>query len=74
MIDIVDGQEELEVVLVHPPAILCAPVGHDPQHRQIVFFMEGQHPIVEQIGGRDRRLGGVELGLRDLGIGVHIGL
>ena len=36
--------------------------------------MERQHPVIEQVGGGDRRLGGVELGLRDLGIGIDIAL
>ena len=62
------------VVLVHSPAVFRAPVGHDPQHRQVVLVMERQHPVIEQVGGGDRRLGGVELGLRDLGIGIDIAL
>ena len=36
MVDIVDRQEELEVMFVDAPAVLRAPVGHDPQHRQVV--------------------------------------
>ena len=47
MIDVVDRQEELEIMLVDAPAIFRAPVGHDPQHRQVVFLMEGQHPVVQ---------------------------
>lgn len=74
VVDVVDSQEELEIVLVDAPAIFRASVGHDPQHRQVMFLMERQHPIIEQISRRDRRLGGVELGMRDRAIGVHIGL
>ncbi len=39
-----------------------------------MFLIKGQHPIIEHIGCRDRRFGGVELGVGDLGIGVDIGL
>lgn len=74
VVDIVDRQEELKVVFVDAPAIFRAAIRHDPQHRQIVFFMERQHPVVEKIGGGDRGLGGVELGLSHFAVGVHIGL
>ncbi len=72
MIDIVDCQEQLEVVFVDTPAVFRAPVGHNPQHRQVMLIMERQHPVIEQIGGGDRRLGGVELSMRHLAIGVDI--
>ncbi len=74
MIDIVDGKEKLEVVFVDTPAVFRPSVGHDPQHRQVVFLMEWQHPVIEQVGSRDRRLGGVEFSVCHLGIGVHLGL
>jgi len=74
MINIVDRQEELEIVFVDTSAVFRAPVGHDPQHRQVVFFLEWQHPVVEQVGRRDRRLCGVEFGMGHLAIGVRIGL
>ena len=72
MTDVVDRQEELEVMLVHAPAIFSTPVGHDPQHRQVVFLMERQHAVIEQISRSDRCLGGVELGMRHLGISLLI--
>jgi hypothetical protein len=42
-----------------------------PQHRQVVFVMERQHPIVQQVSRRDRRFGGVELGMCHLAIGIR---
>ncbi len=48
--DVVECKEELEVVFVDAPAIFRASVGHDPQHRQVVFLMERRHPVIEQIG------------------------
>lgn len=74
MINVVDGQEELEVVFVNAPAILRPAIRHNAQHRQIVFLVEWQYPIVQQISRRDRGLGGVQLGMCHLGIGVDIGL
>ena len=35
---------------------------------------ERDHPVVEQIGCRDRRLAIVELGAGDLGVGIDEGL
>src|SRR5215813_14880700 len=47
------------------------------QHAQeldIMLLEERQHTVIEQIGGRDRRLAIVELGESDLGVGVDEGL
>ena len=74
VIDVIDRQQELEVVFVDAATIFGAAIRHDPQHRQIMFIVERQHPVVEQISCRDRRLGGVELGMGHLAIDVHVGL
>ena len=74
VINIVDRQEELEVVFVNTATIFGASVGHDPQYRQAMFFMERQHAVVEQISRSDWRLRRVELGVRDLAIGIDISL
>ena len=42
--------------------IIRAAVGQQPQQRNVVRVVEGQHPIVEQIGSSDRGLAIVELG------------
>ena len=47
VINIVDGQEQLVVVLVRPATILGSTVGHDTQHWKAMFFIERQHLIVE---------------------------
>ena len=47
VINVVNCEEELEVVFVDPATIFGAAIRHDPQHRQIVFFMERQHLVVE---------------------------
>src|SRR5215472_11646937 len=44
------------------------------QELDIMLLEERQHTVVEQIGGRDRRLTIVELGEGDLGVGVDEGL
>lgn len=74
VVNIVDCQEKLEVVLIDTATIFRAAICQNTQHRQVVFFMKRQHPIVEQISGRYRGFGGVELGVGDLGISVDIGL
>lgn len=32
VVDVIDCQEQLEVVLIHAPAVFCTPIRHDPQH------------------------------------------
>ena len=39
-----------------------------------MLLVEGDDPVIEQIGGGDRRLDVVELGKADLGVGVDEGL
>ncbi len=55
-------------------AVLAAAVGQHPQQLDLVAVEERQHAIVEEIGGRDRRLAIVELGKAHLGVGVDEGL
>ena len=61
-------------MLVDSTTIFRASVRQDPQHRQVVLLVERQHFIVEKVSGGDRRLRAVELGVGDLGIGIHVGL
>ncbi len=49
-------------------------IGQHPLQRDVVLFEERDDAVVEQIGGGDRGLAVVELGERDLGIGVDEGL
>ena len=74
VVNIVDGKEQLIVVLVGPAAEFGAPVRHDAQHGKIVFLVERQHPVVEQIRSCDRGLGGVEFGVGHLAVRIDIGL
>jgi hypothetical protein len=57
-----------------PPVERCAAVGEDTLQNHAVLLVEGQDPVVEEIGRRDRRLAIIELGEADLGIGVDEGL
>ena len=66
VVDVVDGQEELIVMLISPPAVFGASVCHDAQDGELMLLIEGQHTVIEHIGCRDRRFGGVELGVGDL--------
>ena len=55
-------------------AVFAAAVGQHPAERDAVLLVEGDDPVIEQIGGGDRRLDVVELGEPDLGVGVDEGL
>ena len=74
MLDVIQGQIELVVMRFRLAAILGATIGQDADHAHALFGEERQHPVVEQIGSRDRRLGGVELGRSPLGVGIDEGL
>ena len=55
-------------------AIFCAPVCQDAQHGQVMLLIKWQHSIIEQVSPCDWRLGGLELGVGYLAIGIDIGL
>lgn len=74
MLDVVDRQVQLIVVALGLAAIFRTAIGEYAQQRQSLGLQEGQYPVIEQIRRGDRRLGGVELGKRHLGVGVHEGL
>ena len=74
MIDILNGQIELVLVVLAGPAVLGATIGQYTQQRNTMLFEEGQHSIVEHIGGDQRVLAVIELGLSNFGVGVDEGL
>ena len=69
-----DGEVELVFVALVGAAIFGAAIGEHPLQHDAVLLVERDHPVVEQIGGGDRRLAVVELGEADLGVGVDEGL
>ena len=74
MLDVVQRQVELIVVALWPVSVLGTPVGQDADEPHALSREERQHPVVGQVGNRDRRLGGVELGRSLFGVHVHEGL
>src|SRR5262249_48105117 len=74
MIDVLDGQVEFVFVAIMGAAVLGAAVGQNALQGHTVFLVEGNNPVVEQVGGGDRRLAIVELGEAELGVGVDEGL
>src|SRR6478736_8557483 len=70
MIDVLDSEVKLVFVPLRVATILAAAVSQHPQQRDIVLLEQRQHPIVEQIRGRDRRLAIIKLGASDLGMGI----
>ena len=66
---------DTELVFVAPGAAkLGAAIGQHTQWSDTAFVVERHHPIVEDLGGGDRRLAIIELGKRDFGVGVDHGL
>jgi hypothetical protein len=74
VVDILDRQVELVLVPLRVAAVFAAAIGQHPAERDGVFLIERQHPVIQQIGGGDRRLDVVELGETDLGVGIDEGL
>ncbi len=74
VVNILDRQVKLILVPLGIAAILGAAVGQHPQEWNLVLVVEGEHAVVQQVGGGDRRLAVVELGKADFGIGVDKGL
>lgn len=62
MLDVLQGQQELVGMGSRLAAELPAVVGEDGLHRHAQGIVEGQHPLIEQIAGRDRHLRAVALG------------
>ena len=74
MVDILHRQVELVFVVLGVAAIFGAAIGQHPAELHLLGIVERHHPIIEQVGGGDRRLAVIELGEGDLRIGVDEGL
>ena len=74
VIDILERQVELIFMMLGIAAIFRATIGQHAAELHLVGVVEGHDPIVEQVGGGDRRLAVIELGEGDLGVGVDEGL
>ena len=74
MVNVFDSKVEFVFVAVVSAAIFGAAIGENTLRADAVLLVEGQDPVVQEIGRRDRRLPIMELGKADLGIGVDEGL
>lgn len=70
VLDVVECQVQLVIMRFRFAAVFGSPVGQHAQDAHAVFGKERQNPIVQQIGGGNRRLGGIQLGKRHLAVGV----
>jgi hypothetical protein len=68
MVDLLDGETELQFVMLGIAAIFRAPIGKNALQRDAVLLIEVQALIVEEIGRGDRRLAIVELGEANFGL------
>jgi hypothetical protein len=57
-------------VALRRAAILGAAIGQDPAQRDLLLVEEGNHPVIEQIGGYQRGLAIIELGKCQLRVGI----
>ncbi len=63
-------QVQLVLVAVRGPAVLRPPIGEHPIERNAGLLEERHHPIIEQVGGRQRGLAIRELGEPGAAVGV----
>jgi hypothetical protein len=70
VIDVLHREIELIFVMLALPAIFGAVVGEDTKQRNIVFFKEREHPIIQHVGRHPRILAIVQLRKGNLRIGV----
>src|ERR1700756_3635603 len=74
MIDVLDCKVKLVFVSLRVATILAAAVSQYAQQLDIALLEQRHHPIIEQIGRRDRGLAIVKLGASDLGVDMDEGL
>lgn len=74
VVDVFDREIEFVFVSVVGSAIFGPPVGQHALQGNVVLLVERDHPVVEEVGGGQRRLSVVKLGEADLGVGVDEGL
>lgn len=70
MLNIVQLQEYLIGMNHRSPAVRTTIIREDVFHFEVLRFVEGQHPVIEDIHGGLRELGGVKLskGKRTIGV------
>ena len=62
MVNVLNGQVELVGVVLRLATVLRPSVGQDALQPDALLLKERNYPVVEQVGGGDGRLLGVELG------------
>jgi hypothetical protein len=74
VIDVFHGQIQLVLMALGRATILRASIRQHPVQRNPVRLEERQHPIIQQLGGRDRRHPIIELRKAHLAIRIDEGL
>jgi hypothetical protein len=70
VVHVLDREVGFILVPLRVAGILAAAVGQQPQQPDLLAVEEGEDAIVEEIGGRDRRLAIVELGEGNPCVGI----
>lgn len=71
MVDIVDGQIQLVIILLHLTTVLRSPVGQYSQHWQSLGLVERQYTIIKQVGGGERRFTRIQLAVCPFRVRIH---
>ena len=74
VIDILDREIELIFMPFGVAAVFTAAVGQHARELHVMALEQRDHAVIDEIGGRDRRLSIVELGANHLAVGVDEGL
>src|SRR5215813_13801616 len=74
VIDILDREVEFILMPLWVAAIFAAAVGQHPQQLHVMAIEEGNHPVIQKVGRRDRGLAIVELGASDFRVSINEGL
>jgi len=74
MLDIIESEEELELMSRGIAAVFRAPIRQYPQQWDDFLIEKRDNPVIEEIGGIDRMLAGIQLRHGHGGIRVDEGL
>ena len=74
VVNVFHRQAQLILVVVWCPTVRCPSISQQPTEWNAVLLEEGNHPSIEQIRRRQRRLAIIEFGHAYLAVGVDEGL
>lgn len=70
VVDVLNGQIQFILMSLGGAAVLGAPIRDGSIQRNLVLIEERRHPIIENLGSRDRRFLVIQLGKPDFAVKV----